>query len=183
MNYAIVGFGKIGQAPRPTPSPVKNIDVIVAKPPAAPKALAAAGLGRLDPRSSPRVALREALEGRHDSSWRSRSGSIARLRRPCRAWKGQDSQSTRTNGVLGEELGRSSVLRRRREGVHRPPKLVKGFQSPGCSHPGLPNPVRRGGGHRVVFLSSDDEDANRSRLSSSLDRKTTRWPAPRRPDR
>ena len=51
--------------------------------------------------------------------------------------------------------GRPPVLRLRREGVHRRQARER-FQSPGCGHPGCRSDRR--GRHRVVFLSSDDED-------------------------
>jgi 3-hydroxyacyl-CoA dehydrogenase len=82
MSYAIVGFGKIGQA-LARAFARKNIDVTVAsrRP---PEALApeARAIGPTVVAKS----LRDALEA-DQSSWRSRSGNIPRLRRPCRAGK------------------------------------------------------------------------------------------------
>jgi 8-hydroxy-5-deazaflavin:NADPH oxidoreductase len=79
MSYAIVGFGKIGQALAHAFAR-KNIDVTVAsrRP---PEALApqARAIGSTVVAKS----LRDALEADTQSSWRSRSGNIARLQRPC----------------------------------------------------------------------------------------------------
>jgi 3-hydroxyacyl-CoA dehydrogenase len=80
MSYAIIGFGKIGQALAHAFAR-KNIDVTVAssRPPEAlaPQARA------IGPTVVAR-SLRDALEA-EPSSWRSLSASIARLRRSCRA--------------------------------------------------------------------------------------------------
>ena len=88
MNYAIVGFGKIGQALAHAFAR-KNIDVTVAsrRP---PEALApqAREIGPTIVAKS----LRDALEA-DTISWRSRSGNIARLRRPCRAGKARRSST------------------------------------------------------------------------------------------
>jgi 3-hydroxyacyl-CoA dehydrogenase len=88
MSYAIVGFGKIGQALAHALAR-KNIDVTVAsrRPPEelTPQARAI----------GPTVvakSLRDALEA-DTSSWRSRSGNIARLRRPCRVGKARRSST------------------------------------------------------------------------------------------
>jgi predicted dinucleotide-binding enzyme len=82
MSYAIVGFGEIGQALAHAFAR-KNINVTVAsrRP---PEALAPQARG-LDPRSSP---SRCGMHSRPtQSSWRSHSGNVARLRRPWRAGK------------------------------------------------------------------------------------------------
>ena len=98
MSYAIVGFGKIGQALAHAFAR-KNINVTVAsrRP---PEALApqARAIG-------PRVvakSLQNAVEAAR-SSWQSRSGSTARLRRPCRAGKAQPGRraGARTRPHLG----------------------------------------------------------------------------------
>ena len=90
MSYAIVGFGKIGQALAQAFAR-KNINVTVAsrRP---PEALApqARAIG-------PRVvakSLQNAVEAAR-SSWQSRSGSTARLRRPCRAGNARRSSTRR----------------------------------------------------------------------------------------
>jgi hypothetical protein len=93
------------------------------------------------------------------SSWRSRSGNIAWLRRLCRAAKARQSSTRRTR----------SEFPLKRWTVSCPPPLRSpspalrscGLQSPGCGHPAT-DPIVEGG-ERVVFLSSDDEDAIRSR--------------------
>ena len=88
MSYAIVGFGAVGQA-LARAFARKNIKVAVAsrRP---PEALApqARAIGPTVVAKS----LRDALEPTQ-SSWRSRSGSIARLRRPCRAGKARRSST------------------------------------------------------------------------------------------
>jgi 2-polyprenyl-6-methoxyphenol hydroxylase-like FAD-dependent oxidoreductase len=88
MSYAIVGFGKIGQALAHAFAR-KNIDVTVAsrRP---PEALApqARAIGSTVVAKS----LRDAL-GLTQSSWRFRSGNIARLRRPCRVGKARRSST------------------------------------------------------------------------------------------
>ena len=101
MSYAIVGFGKIGQALAQAFAR-KNINVTVAsrRPPEA----SARKLGQLDPRSSP------SRYGTHfrptQSSWRSRSGNIRRLRRLCRAGKEKTViDATNAFGVPPEQLG------------------------------------------------------------------------------
>jgi 3-hydroxyacyl-CoA dehydrogenase len=83
MSYAIVGFGKIGQALAHAFAR-KNIEVTVASR-RKPEELApqARAIGPTVVAKS----LRNALE----SSWRSRSGNIARLRKPCRVGKARRS--------------------------------------------------------------------------------------------
>ena len=90
------------------------------------------------------------------SSWRSRSGSIARLRRPCRAGKARQSSTTNAFGVLPDELGglaSSAFIANAFTGA----KVVKGFNHLVAATLAT-DPIAEGG-HRVVFLSSDDEDA------------------------
>ena len=88
MSYAIVGFGKIGQALAHAFAR-KNIEVTVAsrRP---PEALApeARAIGPTVVAKS----LRDALEA-DTIIWRSRSGNIARLRRPWRAGKARRSST------------------------------------------------------------------------------------------
>ena len=91
MNYAIVGFGKIGQALAHAFAR-KNIDVTVAsrRP---PEALAPeAGAPHRTHGSSPRRTCR-TLTKPTPSSWRFRSGNIARLRSPCRVGKARRSST------------------------------------------------------------------------------------------
>ena len=88
MSYAIVGFGKIGQALAHAFAR-KNVDVTVTsrRP---PEALApqARAIGPTVVAKS----LRDAL-GPTQSSWRSRSMNMARLRRSCRAGKARRSST------------------------------------------------------------------------------------------
>src|ERR1700722_6749030 len=110
-------------------------------------------LWRLDPRSLPsRCGMRSRPT---QSSWRSRSRSIARLRRPCRIGKARRS-STNAFGVVPEELGglpSSAFAAKSFTGA----MFVKGFNHLVAAILAT-DPVVEGG-HRVVFLSSDDEDA------------------------
>ncbi len=88
MSFAIVGFGKIGQALAHAFAR-KNINVTVASR-RRPRRWHRR-LGRLDPRSSPSrcgMHLRPT-----QSSWRSRSGNVARLQRPCRVGKARRSST------------------------------------------------------------------------------------------
>ena len=91
MSYAIVGFGKIGQALAHAFAR-KNIDVTVAsrRPPEAlaPQARA------IGPTVVAR-SLREALEA-DTIILAIRSGGTASLRRPCRAGKARQSSTRRT---------------------------------------------------------------------------------------
>jgi hypothetical protein len=88
MSYAIVGFGAVGEALAHAFAR-KNIDVTVAsrRP---PEALApqARAIGPTVVAKS----LRDALEA-DPIILRSRSGSIARLQRPCRAGKARRSST------------------------------------------------------------------------------------------
>ena len=87
MSYAIVGFGKIGQALAKAFAR-KGIEVSVASR-GRPK------LWRRSRAIGPTIVaktLGEAVKA-DISSWRSRSGSIARLRRPCRVGKARRSST------------------------------------------------------------------------------------------
>ena len=152
MSYAIVGFGKIGQALAHAFAR-KDIDVIVAsrRP---PEALApqARAIG-------PTViakSLRDALKadtiilavpfGEHRE--------VAKARP---SWEGKTViDATNAFGVLPEELGglpSSAVIAKAFTGA----KFVKGFNHLIAATLAA-DPIVEGG-HRVVFLSSDDEDA------------------------
>ncbi len=88
MSYAIVGFGKIGQALAHAFAR-KNIEVTVASR-RSPEELAPQAQA-MDPRSSP---SRWRMHSRPtQSSWQSPSGNIARLRRPCRVGKARRSST------------------------------------------------------------------------------------------
>ena len=152
MSYAIVGFGKIGQA-LARAFARKNIDVTVAsrRP---PEALAAEA-GAIGP-SVLAKSLRDALEadtvilavpfGEHRE--------VARARP---SWKGKTIiDATNAFGVPPEELDdlpSSAFVAKAFTGA----KLVKGFNHLIAATLAT-DPVAEGG-HRVVFLSSDDEEA------------------------
>jgi len=152
MSYAIVGFGAVGQA-LARAFARKNIDVTVAsrRP---PEALApqARAIG-------PRViakSLRDALEA--DTVilaipfWEHRE-----IAKALPSWEGKTViDATNAFGVLPEELGglpSSAVIAKAFTGA----KFVKGFNHLVAATLAA-NPIVEGG-HRVVFLSSDDEDA------------------------
>jgi predicted dinucleotide-binding enzyme len=152
MSYAIVGFGAIGQA-LARAFARKNIDVIVAsrRPPEALAAQARA--------IGPTVvakSLRDALEA--DTIilavpfWEHREVAKA-----LPSWEGKTIiDATNTFGVLPEELDglpSSAFAARAFTGA----KLVKGFNHLAAAILAA-DPIVEGG-HRVVFLSSDDEDA------------------------
>ena len=88
MSYAILGFGKIGQALAHAFAR-KNINVIIAsrRPPEA-LASQARAIGPTVVANS----VRDALEA-DTTSWRFRSENIARLRKRCRAGKARRSST------------------------------------------------------------------------------------------
>ena len=152
MSYAIVGFGAVGQA-LARAFARKNIDVTVAsrRP---PEALApqARAIG-------PRViakSLRDALEA--DTVilaipfWEHREVAKA-----LPSWEGKTViDATNAFGVLPEELGglpSSAVIAKAFTGA----RFVKGFNHLVAATLAA-DPIVEGG-HRVAFLSSDDEDA------------------------
>ena len=91
------------------------------------------------------------------SSWRSRSGSTARLRRPCRAGKARRSSTRRTRLAFPLKSWAACLSSAFVAKAFTGAKLVKGFNHLGAAILAA-DPVVEGG-HRVVFLSSDDEDA------------------------
>ena len=152
MSYAIVGFGAVGQA-LARAFARKNIDVTVSsrRP---PEALApqARAIG-------PRViakSLRDALEA--DTVilaipfWEHREVAKA-----LPSWEGKTViDATNAFGVLPEELGglpSSAVIAKAFTGA----RFVKGFNHLVAATLAA-DPIVEGG-HRVAFLSSDDEDA------------------------
>jgi 8-hydroxy-5-deazaflavin:NADPH oxidoreductase len=151
MSYAIVGFGKIGQALAHAFAR-KNINVTVAS--AGRLRRWRRRLGRLDPRSSP---SRCGMHSRPtQSSWRSRSGSTRGCEGPAELEGKTVIDATNAFGVPPEELEgllSSAFVAKAFTGA----KLVKGFNHLGAAKLAT-DPVVEGG-HRVVFLSSDDEDA------------------------
>jgi predicted dinucleotide-binding enzyme len=152
MSYAIVGFGAVGQALAHAFAR-KNIDVTVAsrRPPEAlaPQARAI-GPGVIA------KSLRDALEA--DTIilaipfWEHREVAKA-----LPSWKGKTViDATNAFGVLPEELGglpSSAVIAKAFTGA----KFVKGFNHLIAATLAT-DPIVEGG-HRVIFLSSDDEGA------------------------
>ena len=152
MTYAIVGFGSIGQA-LARAFARKNIEVAVAsrRPPEAlaPQALA---IGPTVIAKSLRDALKADIIiltvpfGEHRE--------VAKI---LPSWEGKTViDATNAFGVLPEELGglpSSAFIAKAFAGA----KLVKGFNH--LIAPTLAADPLVEGGHRVVFLSSDDEDA------------------------
>jgi predicted dinucleotide-binding enzyme len=152
MSYAIVGFGKIGQALAHAFAR-KNIDVTVAsrRPPEAlaPQAKA------IGPTVVAR-SLREALQ----ADTIILAVPFAEHREVAKAlpsWKGKTIiDAMNTFGLPLEELDglpSSAFLAKALTGA----RLVKGFNHLGAATLAT-DPIVEGG-HRVVFLSSDDEDA------------------------
>jgi 8-hydroxy-5-deazaflavin:NADPH oxidoreductase len=155
MSYAIVGFGTVGQA-LARAFARKNIDVTVAsrRPPEAlaPQARAI-GPGVIA------KSLQNAVEA--DTIilaipfWEHREVAKA-----LPGWEGKTViDATNAFGVLPEELGglpSSAVIAKAFTGA----KFVKGFNHLIAATLAA-DPIVEGG-HRVVFLSSDDEDATAS---------------------
>jgi predicted dinucleotide-binding enzyme len=152
MSYAIVGFGKIGQALAHAFAR-KNINVTVAsrRP---PEALApqARAIGPTVVASS----LQDALEA-DTIILAVPFGEHREVAKALPSWKGKTViDATNAFGVLPEELGgllSSAYVAKAFTGA----KLVKGFNHLVAAILAT-DPVVEGG-HRVVFLSSDDEDA------------------------
>lgn len=152
MSYAIIGFGKVGQALAHAFTR-KNIDVTVAsrRP---PEALApqARAIGPTVVAKS----LQEALEA-GTIILAVPFGEHREVAKALPNWKGKTViDATNAFGVPLEELHglpSSAVIAKAFAGA----KLVKGFNHlPAATL--AADPVVEGG-HRVVFLSSDDEDA------------------------
>ena len=152
MSYAIIGFGKIGQALAHAFAR-KNIDVTVAsrRPPEelAPQARA------IGP-SVVAKSLRDALE----ADTIILAVPFAEHRAVAKAlpnWEGKTViDATNTFGVPPEELDglpSSAFVAKAFTGA----KLVKGFNHLAAAKLAT-DPVVEGG-HRVIFLSGDDEDA------------------------
>jgi predicted dinucleotide-binding enzyme len=152
MSYAIVGFGEIGQALAHAFAR-KNINVTVAsrRP---PEALApqARAIGSTVVAKS----LRDALEA-DTIILAVPFGEHREVAKAMPSWKGKTViDATNAFGVLPEELGgllSSAFVAKAFTGA----KLVKGFNHLVAGILAT-DPVVEGG-HRVVFLSSDDEDA------------------------
>ena len=152
MSYAIIGFGKIGQALAHAFAR-KNIDVTVAsrRP---PEALApqARAIGPAVVAKS----LREALEA-DTIILAIPFGEHRELAKALPSWEGKTViDATNAFGILPEELGglsSSAFVAKAFTGA----KLVKGFNHLVAAKLAA-DPIVEGG-HRVVFLSGDDEDA------------------------
>ena len=151
MSYAIVGFGKIGQALAHAFAR-KSIDVTVAsrRP---PEALApqARAIGPTVVAKS----LRDALDA-DTIILAVPFGEHREVAKALPRWEGKTViDATNAFGVPPEELGAlsSAFVAKAFTGA----KLVKGFNHLGAAILAT-DPVVEGG-HRVVFLSSDDEDS------------------------
>ena len=152
MSYAIVGFGAVGQALAHAFAR-KNIEVAVAsrRP---PEALApqARAIGPTVVAKS----LRDALEA--DTIFLAVPfGEHREVAKALPSWKGKTViDATNAFGISPEELGglpSSAVIAKAFTGA----RLVKGFNHLIAATLAA-DPIVEGG-HRVVFLSSDDEDA------------------------
>ena len=149
MSHAILGFGKIGQALAQAFAR-KNLDVIVAshRP---PEALAAAARA-----IGPRVVARSLRDARAaDTIFLAvpvgRHGDVARA---LPSWEGKTIiDATNAYGEDLDGLPSSAVVAKAFPGA----KLVKGFNHLIAATLAAPPEVE--GGHRVVFLASDDDDA------------------------
>ena len=152
MSYAIVGFGKIGQALAHAFAR-KSIEVTVAsrRP---PEALApqAGAIGLTVVAKS----LRDALAA-DTIILAVPFGEHREVAKALPSWEGKTIiDATNAFGVLPEELGglpSSAFIAKAFTGA----KVVKGFNHLGAATLAT-DPIVEGG-HRVVFLSSDDEDA------------------------
>jgi hypothetical protein len=150
MSYAIVGFGKIGQALAHAFAR-KNIDVTVAsRRPAEVLAPQARAIGPTVVTKS----LRDALEA-DTIILAVPFGEHREVARALPSWKGKTIiDTTNAFGVLPEELEglpSSAFAAKSFPGAH----FVKGFNHLVAATLAT-DPVVEGG-HRVVFLSSDDE--------------------------
>jgi 8-hydroxy-5-deazaflavin:NADPH oxidoreductase len=151
MSYAIVGFGKIGQALAHAFAR-KNIDVTVAsrRPPEAlaPQAQA------IGPTVVAR-SLRDALEA--DTILLAVPfGEHREVAKVLPNWKGKTLIDTMNAFPVPEELDglpSSAFVAKAFTGA----RLVKGFNHLGAAKLAADPTVE--GGHRVIFLSGDDEDA------------------------
>jgi hypothetical protein len=152
MSYAIVGFGKIGQALAHAFAR-KNINVTVASR-RQPEALAPQAQA-IGPTVVPR-SLRDTLEA--DTIILALPfGEHREVAKALPSWKGKTViDATNAFGIPPEELdglSSSAFVARSFPGA----KLVKGFNHLVAAT--LATDPVVDGGHRVVFLSSDDEDA------------------------
>ena len=152
MGYAIVGFGKMGQALAHAFAR-KNIDVTVAsRRPAEALAPQAQAIGSTVVAKS----LRDALQA-DTIILAVPFGEHREVAKALPSWKGKTViDATNAFGVLLKELDglpSSAFVAKSFTGA----KLVKGFNHLAAATLAA-DPIVEGG-HRVVFLSSDDEDA------------------------
>ena len=152
MSYAIVGFGKIGQA-LARAFARKNIEVAVASR-RTPEALApqARAIGPTVVAKS----LRDALEA-DTIILAVPFGEHREVAKILPSWKGKTVIDAMNALVPLEELDgllSSAFAAKAFTGA----KFVKGFNHLIAATLAA-DPIVQGGGHRVVFLSSDDEDA------------------------
>ena len=152
MSYAIVGFGKIGQALAHAFAR-KSIEVTVAsrRPPEALEPQA----GAIGPTVVAK-SLRDALAA-DTIILAVPFGEHREVAKALPSWEGKTIiDATNAFGVLPEELGglpSSAFIAKAFTGA----KVVKGFNHLGAAK--LATDPIVDGGHRVVFLSSDEEDA------------------------
>ncbi|WP_419728298.1 NADPH-dependent F420 reductase [Lichenicola sp.] len=151
MSYAIIGFGKIGQALAHAFAR-KTIDVFVAshRPPEAlaPQAHA------IGPKVVP-TTLRDALDA-DTIILAVPFGEHREIAKALPSWEGKtiiDAMNTLVSPGELDGLPSSAFVAKAFPGA----RLVKGFNHLGAARLAT-DPVVEGG-HRVVFLSSDDEDA------------------------
>ncbi|MCW3059147.1 MAG: oxidoreductase coenzyme F420-dependent [Capsulimonas sp.] len=155
MSYAIVGFGAVGQALAQAFAR-KNIDVTVAS--RRPPEVLAPQAGAIGPTVVAK-SLRDALEA--DTIFLAVPfGEHREVAKALPSWKGKTViDVTNAFGIPVEELDglpSSAFVAKSFTGG----KLVKGFNHLIAATLAT-DPVVEGG-HRVVFLSSDDEDATAS---------------------
>lgn len=151
MSYAIVGFGKIGQA-LARAFARKNIDVSVAS---RRPAEALAPLARAIGPTVVATSLRDAIEA--DTIFLAVPfGQHREIANALSSWKGKTVIDAMNAQLPAEELDglpSSAFVAKAFAGA----KLVKGFNHLIAAKLAA-DPIVEGG-HRVVFLSSDDEDA------------------------
>ena len=152
MSYAIVGFGKIGQALAQAFAR-KNIEVAVAsRRPAEALAPQARAIGR----NVVARSLRDALEA-DTIILAVPFGEHREVAKALPSWEGKTViDATNAFGILPEELDglpSSAFVAKSFTGA----KLVKGFNHLIAAILAADPTVE--GGHRVVFLSGDDEEA------------------------
>ena len=151
MSYAIVGFGKIGQALAHAFAR-KNIDVTVAsRRPSEALAPQALAIGPMVVAKS----LRDAVEA-DTIILAVPFGEHREVAKALPSWKGKTVIDAMNAFPVPEEfdgLPSSAIVAKAFTGA----RLVKGFNHLGAATLAA-NPIVKGG-HRVVFLSGDDEDA------------------------